>query len=253
MGNTITMTEHNINTIVIVGTQRSGTTWLMQVLSQIPSFRVYGEVFREIRSPEFRGDPALKPDKFFLEYQEHSSGTPLKYVDEILATEKKVTVFKIMYDQIRRNRGLFSLLASENVLVINVERYNIFEMALSKCIARRTGIYHTDSDGTFEGFTLEYSVIYRLMLKEKLKKLISPRIIRLMSKNYNYFVYERLLENFTPLIELLEKTLGISNLQLDPTETKWKKTSKSKKDNTVLNYEEISRKLQKSIFKEYIK
>lgn len=254
MGSKVNMTKSVIDTIVLVGTQRSGTTWLMQVLKQEPSFNVFGEVFREIRSPQFKGDPALQPDLFFLEYKDvNSKNTCIGYVKDVLAKDNKTTVFKIMYDQIRRNTGLLSLLSSENVLVLNVERYNIFDMALSKCLARRSGVFHAENEIAIESFVLDYNLIYSLMIKEKLKKLVFPSLIRLMSKNYGYFIYEDLLKDFSALCQEIENHLGIENLELNPSDTKWKKTSKSNKNKAILNYDEITNRLSKSLFKKYIK
>jgi LPS sulfotransferase NodH len=254
MGSEVKMTKSAIDTIVIVGTQRSGTTWLMQVLNQEPRFNVFGEVFREIRLPQFRGDPALKPDMFFLDYKDlNSNATTLDYVENVLAEDNKVTVFKIMYDQIRRNSGLFSLLKSKNVLVLNVERYNIFDIALSKCLARRTGVFHAEGDLEIPSFKLEYNKIYTMLVKEKIKQVICPPIVKFSSTNYGYFLYEDLLQDFSPLVRELSNRLGIENLELNPSDTKWKKTSKSNKNKAILNYDEITNRLSKSLFKKYIK
>ncbi|MDO6712206.1 hypothetical protein Q4567_15835 [Aliiglaciecola sp. 2_MG-2023] len=248
------MTNAAIDTIVLVGTQRSGTTWIMQVLKQETSFNVFGEVFREIRSPEFKGDPALKPDLFYLEYKDkYNDSSSINYVKKVLAEDQKITVFKVMYDQVRRNTGLLKLLASPNVLVINVERKNIFEMALSKCIAYKTGIYHAEKELTYDGFHLKYRTIYSRLWKESIKKRIFPSLIRLFSKNYSYFVYEDLVKDFSILEAEIKGYLNIQSLTLDSSSTKWKKTSKTNKYSAILNFDDITTRLKSSIFKGYVK
>ena len=241
-----------IKTIVVVGTQRSGTTWIMQVLSQYEGFRVYGEVFREIHSDEFKGDPALKPPQFYLEYCENHSKNPLKFVNETLRENGKITVIKLMYDQIRRAPELLKLISNPNVLVINVERENIYEVALSKCIARKTGIYHSSTEQNVEQFELSYSFIYKLMLKEKLKKLVFPSTVKVFAKNYHYFSYEELLKDFYPLEKFIDSNINLAEFSFDFKKTKWKKTEKNKKHSTIVNLDLIRKKLKKSMFKGYV-
>ena len=249
------MSTDKIKTIVVVGTQRSGTTWLMQVLSQVPSFVVYGEVFREIYLRDFRGDPSLKPPMFYLDYisDKNNKQSPMAYVDSVLAIESKVTVFKIMYDQIRRNKKLLRLLADPRTLTINLQRADIFELALSKCLARKTGVFHADRGLEIQKFEIEYNKLYSLLLKEKVKELIFPLLIKKYSKHYLHFVYEDLLNNFENFPFLLNQHTTIDTKFIDPSNTKWKKTAKAAKYEAISNFDDINGKLKRSIFKRYAK
>lgn len=247
--------QNQIKRIVVVGTQRSGTTWLMQVLSQIPQFNVYGEVFREIYMADFKGDPSLKPPMFFLDYlqNEQANASALDYVDNVLVQENKIVVFKIMYDQIRRNRDLLNLIADKHTLTINVQRLDIFEVALSKCIATKTGIFHTSGSLELTEFKVKYQTIYNLLMKEKIKEFIFPNLIKWFSKNYFHFTYEGLLENFDALSSTVEKLTHVDVSGVNPKKTKWKKTSKTSKHKAISNFDEINGKLKKSIFRAYAK
>ncbi|GAB5379939.1 MAG: hypothetical protein Alis3KO_14820 [Aliiglaciecola sp.] len=243
-----------IDTIVIIGTQRSGTTWLMQVLSQEPTFRVYGEVFREIRSDQFKGDPALRPNMFYLEYCEAKQDkSAMSYVSEVLAEPNKTTVLKLMYDQVRRAPRLRKLLSSPNVLVINVERINIFEIALSKSIARYTGVYHSSGDSQVKEFPLPYQTVYRLMMQEKIKQIICPPLVKWYSKHYYYFSYEELVSNISLIQDALKQHFSHSLVIFDAKSTKWKKTSQSNKYSAIKNFDEINSRLSNSVFREYVK
>lgn len=245
----------NIENIVVIGTQRSGTTWLMQVLKQIPQFQVYGEVFREIYSSEFKGDQALQPPKFYLDYSKDLGYKPtcIRYIKDVLEVEGKITIFKVMYDQIRRNPRLWYLISNKNTLVINMERDNIFEIAISKCIARNSGIFHTQKQISHKGFYIQYKSVFRLIIKERLKALFFPAAIKAVSSHYIYVVYEKLLVDFAPIISAVEEHTAININNVDPHNTKWKKTEQNEKHKTVINFNEINQKLSKSIFRRYAK
>lgn len=242
-----------IDTILVVGTQRSGTTWIMQLLSQVVSFKVYGEVFREISVSEFAGDSSLKPVRFYLDYaKDKENCSPINYVNDVLRLDERVVVCKVMYDQIRRNPRLISLLRKKNVLVINFERKDIFEIALSKCIARETGVFHSENGIKETTIFIKYRKVYELMVKEIVKKLFFPYFLRYISKNYSYFVYEEALVDISPLENIISDVTPVKNIKLRPDRTRWKKVDKATKYRTIGNFSEIKDRLENSILRRFV-
>lgn len=242
-----------IKNIVIVSTQRSGTTWLMQVLSQVEIFRTYGEVFREINSDEFGGDPALKPSKFYQEYKHSKKVSSEKYscceyVKEILTETGKVTVYKIMYDQIKRNLPMISLLRDKNTLVINIKRTDLFEIILSRFIAMNSGVFHSEKDVKLPQVHFDKSLFKRRLLIEQAKLSLGPLFVRFFSRNYSVFEYESLVRDFSPLSDLLAKYFPEENFTLDPRKTRWKKSKKTSKHNTVSNLDELRKHFKDASF-----
>ena len=240
-----------INTVVVVGTQRSGSTWLMQVLSQDSKFRVYGEVFREIVSSEFAGDPALKPMEFFYEYRKKSGNDPVGYLDTVLGdSADKVVCFKVMYDQIRRTPSILKVLSRTDVLVINLYRADLLEVVLSKILARRTGVYHADKNMRYSAENVSYRKVFMMLTKECIKKAIFPSIIRRYSQNFVSVSYEELVQDFGILRTKLDDFLEVA--VDDPKATKWKQTPKNEKYSAIENYQYIKKRYDKSFLRRFI-
>jgi len=235
-------------TIVIVSSQRSGSTWLMQVLAQTPEFRVYGEVFREITSTEFRGDPELKPPLFYTEHD----GSVQSYIEK-LRDGDKVVVVKLMYDQINKNPELIRFLTKKNVLLINLIRRNVLDIALSKLIARGTGIYHRENS-TLEGsIYIKLSTLKIMMCKELVKNLVCPFILKLLSRNYYFYEYEKIVPDIMPLETQLKSSFKGNDISLDSSLTKWKKTKTESKVTSIENYDELILNLRKGLFRRFVK
>lgn len=237
-----------LNTIVIVSSQRSGSTWLMQVLAQVTGFRVYGEVFREITSEQFRGDPALKPPLFYTEH----AGNVESYI-ETLRSDNKVVVVKLMYDQIVKNPELVRFLSKKNILVINLTRTNVFDISISKSIARATGVYHRENDDLDGSIYIKLRDLKVMMSKELIKNFVYPIFLKIISHNYYHYEYEKIVKDISLLESQLKENFNEFGLTLDSSLTKWKKTKTESKMTSIRNYNELVAGLEKGMFKRFLK
>lgn len=224
--------------IAVVSTQRSGSTWLMQVIDNLKSVDAYGEIFREITSDEFAGDPKLKPEKMYYDYLSESYISASDYLDEQFSSNDHKVAFKIMYDQIWRDKSCFPMLFRKDLSIVHLIRHDVFAIATSKFVARSSGVWHSASSVDYTGFNVSIFDFKKQIYKELLKKFLAKILFRFVYVKTLELSYEKLTSGDVGELTRFASFMGMELKDLDMS-TKWKKQSDSGKSNAISNYKEL--------------
>ncbi|MCP3915443.1 MAG: hypothetical protein GY711_07805 [bacterium] len=138
---------------VVLSTQRTGSTWLVEHLHAHPSIFMFAELFLNEGDglPKFVGDGALP---FFNTYaRKHEMGggwlsqrrVLREYLDEVYQPREgiRATGFKLMYSQVPRIFQLMLHLARRRAKVVHLVRRNLVDVFLSKKAREQRGFAHS--------------------------------------------------------------------------------------------------------------
>jgi len=141
---------------VLLSTQRSGSTWVVDTLNSHPRVVAYSELFMHGSEgrPKWGGERGLVYWRTFLE----EKGSPRsrlvraywlwRYLGRAYASQPGVDAagFKLMYSQLRVSRPLLPVLVLRRVRIIHLIRRNALDILLSKeAGAARGGTLHARS------------------------------------------------------------------------------------------------------------
>ena len=134
---------------VLVGTQRSGTTYIRQCLNSHEDILCHGEIFLKNYPGEVGYFKSIKGQccHTFL----HAFMRPLqvrKYLDYYYSqSDYQATGFKLMYSQVRwipySFPSVLRYINNNNVAVIHLVRHNVLKTYVSREVAKRRKIYHS--------------------------------------------------------------------------------------------------------------
>ncbi len=139
---------------ILLATQRSGSSWVQEMLNSHPDLKVYNELFQvdaegisiwEPRDIEFANTylkthmrvPWLSRDYWTIRYVRHVFRQP----------DVRGVGFKYMYDQVRHSRAVLPYAAVARVPVVHLIRKNLLDVVISSALAKATGFYHRPTDG----------------------------------------------------------------------------------------------------------
>lgn len=135
---------------VLLTTQRSGSTWVMDVLNQCPQTEGHGELF--LPQPRLKPPIAERADfPRFIEQRRDGVVTgprPLvtwRYLNSLYARPGCIG-FKLMYSQLAVQPEILAFLVWRRISIVHLVRQNVFEIFLSEQRAKTTGTSHRRSD-----------------------------------------------------------------------------------------------------------
>ncbi len=150
---------------VLLSTQRSGSSWLLDQLHAQPRIFMHAELFLNEGKglPRFAGDGRLP---FFNTWEAEASsraGWNAKrralrdYFDLVFAARDGIeaTGFKLMYSQLRRVPELLAHLAWRRVKVVHLIRRNLLDVYLSRKAREVRGFAHARQGEAVEEVSLE--------------------------------------------------------------------------------------------------
>lgn len=139
---------------ILLATQRTGSSWVQEMLNSHPEIRVHTELFLAGAS----GYPRWEPSQIeFLDsyLERHMAGAGpiarsywrLRYLRRIFQQPGiRAVGFKFMYDQIRRSPEVMAYAAARQVGVVHLIRRNLLDTVISAKLAATTGLYHLAGD-----------------------------------------------------------------------------------------------------------
>jgi len=186
--------------IIILTTQRTGSTWLITLLNNYKNIQEFGEPF--INNNYINNIYNLNDERF--EYYNYIKKNNLKnnfknikkYIQNLENySESNITIFKIMYSQIKKNIRLILLLFNKNTYIIHLKRENIYESIISSIYSEKTKTTHI--------LNKENRKINRIFIN---KKLLKKRkfLIMIYRSFFSFFIY----------IFLSKKTINIEYQEL---------------------------------------
>lgn len=139
---------------ILLATQRTGSTWVQEMLNSHPGVKVYNEFF--LRGA--KGTPQWKPNdiEFANAFLEERARPPkavtrrywtVKFLDRIFDQPTvRVVGFKLMYDQALYSPEVLLYAAVRRIAVIHLVRRNLLDVVVSSKLAEASGIYHIATD-----------------------------------------------------------------------------------------------------------
>jgi len=141
------MRSHHPRRLVLFTTQRSGSTWLFDVL-RYGGAKVYGELFRD----GIEGDsPFVAHDRVRYAASDHRTTVrPLgvwRYLQYVYGDGAEPVVgVKLMYRQARMVPEALPVLRAMGARLVHLVRRNSLDVLVSEAVARQVGIWHTTTD-----------------------------------------------------------------------------------------------------------
>jgi LPS sulfotransferase NodH len=138
---------------VLLSTQRSGSTWVIDMLNSHPAVIAYSELLLEGASgrPKWGG---AKDRDFWNDYFETARARRpsmdrrdllFEYLDSVYAARNdcRAIGFKLMYGQFGAFPELLDYMEERDVAVVPLIRENPVDVLLSKAIAVQRGVFHS--------------------------------------------------------------------------------------------------------------
>ncbi len=189
---------------VIFATQRTGSSWLMDLLDSQPAIASYDELF--LAGASGNGYWGRTDREFFEPYYAHHRrrANPveralwgLRYVADLYAPRPHLQAIgmKLMYEQIWKNPVLWAYVVRHRVRVIHLTRRNLLDIVISEetALARKT-FHAVDGDAVqTPAVTLDPDdVVARLKTLEYRIK-VAHRLLVALPVSYYETEYETLL------------------------------------------------------------
>jgi LPS sulfotransferase NodH len=233
---------------VIVGTQRTGTTYIRTMLDNHPDVRCIGEAFLKAKKgSEYFHTYVDERNIGFLQRTLHKKRVLNEYLDVIYGQEQfKAIGFKLMLNQ--SNPLLKRYFDERRVKVIVLVRENILKTLLSRETAKRRNVFHLKGDQRqFEKITLDCEdLVARLDKIEREKE----QLRGFTDGEALHVTYEQVLENgqreFRRMLSYIEvdddRTLHSPLVKINPNSIR----------DIVSNYEEVEKVLMQSAYGRYL-
>jgi LPS sulfotransferase NodH len=158
--------EHaGLRPFVLLSKQRSGSTWLMDLLDSHPQVRVYAELFHA----SGYGRPRVGRNRDVLYWKSYTALHPARtrmeklrlyfqYLDSEVFRPRPGNAavgFKLMYNQAATELGLLAYLCVRGVSVVHLIRRNHLDAILSEETSLLRGVAHAESGARLDELQIE--------------------------------------------------------------------------------------------------
>lgn len=249
---------------ILVTTQRSGSTWVIDMLNSHPQIAAYGELFLD----KGKGSPTWCGGKdvtfwntYFEEVQVPFKKTikPLfifKYLNHVysLRSSIKSVGFKLMYPQMERfRRELLAYIFLNKILIIHLIRANHLDVILSQSTAAFRGVYHLRNSEDTENVKLHLNVSQLVeQLQQQEEKILQAKSwYSKLGLPYMEVIYEELVadrHSFNAVLSFLGIKADATKLS-----SSLKKINPKSHAELIENYDSVRHVLQKTKFCELLR
>lgn len=245
----------NRTRFVTVSTQRSGSTWLTDMLNSHPDVASYTELFLS----QGRGAPEwgqYKDVVYWQTYRHSLKGAkrhirPLglfQYIDGVLAQhpDKHALGFKLMYGQIAKLPESLLYLRSRKLRIIHLVRKNILDVVLSGAAKSARKMAHAPQGTAVESIRvrLEPDWLLRQLTRRQREQRIFSLVLGRLGLPYLELYYEDIVADKRGLAPCLA-FLGCQAISLDSTLSK---LNPSRHSELIENFSEVSQALATTRF-----
>lgn len=220
---------------IIYSTQRSGTSWLVDLLDNHPETYCFGEMFLK--------RPTL-PKRFYHYQQDNAGVRPFSTNTYLRKFEEKTDSFKaagfnLMYNHSCRYPEVLIRATIKQYKIIHLVRRSHFDKIISAKLRQKSDIAHITDKNTKEPedtITLDPEEIKRDLKKRKIEYVLHRNLLRLLPTPKHTVCYNDMTDNFSETMTDIADFLDISD---GPWNTKFSKVNKRSKEEVVENYDEI--------------
>jgi LPS sulfotransferase NodH len=242
---------------VLITTQRSGSTWIVEMLNSHSCVTMYSELFllANKEKPTWAGNKNIflwNAYRKQIKKNNRTSFLPLdlfRYLDQVYSPASQVDAkgFKLMYNQLIKTPLILVYLLVKRVSIIHLIRENVLDVLLSEKATIVRGMAHS-KDGSHEKIEIHLeanSLITALNWKMR-KILVSRFFLANLGLPYKEIVYEDMLSGKYGFEHILD-FIGIDK-NSDKLKATLQKLNKSKYEDLIYNYDEVYDILKNSKF-----
>jgi LPS sulfotransferase NodH len=241
-----------LNKYVIFTTQRTGSSWLVDMLHNNNNIASYAELFRLNVNQDF---PSYceKDIKLFNRWK--VTYNPIfefsrrkKQINELVLLnndKKNVTTFgcKIMYNQVNKNKQLLRNSFVFFDKFIHLKRRDHLRVAISHVFMEQTGVSHSDSDVDLEPIEVNISnIVYYLKVIKKEEKRMDSLLKKYAAEKYIVCYYEDLVESTNEVMAKIHEHIGVKHTH---PASNFKKINNSDLNDMIINYDDLIFTLKK--------
>ena len=141
-----------ISKFAVVTTQRTGSSWLIDLLNSHPEIRSFSEVFLDQRRAQATPKGALTPPQWYAGFRTETHSrwpwTMSKYLDLLESWSEGASSvgFKLMYNQWLVHPELLIEMARRRYRILHLRRRNSLDIVLSLKRMKETGVAHRLGD-----------------------------------------------------------------------------------------------------------
>lgn len=250
--------QHPITKFCLLTTQRSGSTWLNELLGSHPEVKLFpGEIFLDRPSQNNIGWIDHPNFKTFYDYshQENVSRpwVTFDYLDEIdkYPGEHKAIGFHLMYNQLADYPEILFRLIVDGYKIIHLERQNYLDTLISMANMNRRNIVHSRNNVEVSAIHLDIDVLWNSLCRQEEKIAIVKRLIRFLPMKSFKVTYESLRGDRERKLHDIAKFLGVSSQDIQ-FQSSLKKISQGSYSEKIENFEQVRQKLMGTRYERFI-
>ena len=245
-----------VSKFIILTTQRSGSTWLMDMLDNHPNIKVYNELFLNMDNKSKWADPN---QPIFYNYEKTTPGKrpwkTIKYLNNLYTYDGQYDAigFKLMYDHLFRKPEILVNLLSEGYKIVHLVRENSIDVMLSYAIARENKRFFTEQEVENKKIHLNPHEFNKQVKKQDFKVNLARIILAALPNKILNISYDNLKDNQRETLTKITQFLSVPNVdnQEEITITLKKINQKSPAE-VIENYSEIKAIFTGTKFAKYL-
>lgn len=251
-------TKYPTTKFCLLTTQRSGSTWLNELLGSHPEVKLFsGEIFLDRPSHNNIGwidDPNFIT---FYDYQQKNEiyrpWVTFSYLDKIdnYPGDHKAIGFHLMYNQLSDYPEILYRLIVDGYKIIHLERQNYLDTLISMANMNRRNIVHSRNSMEVTPICLDVDNLWASLYRQEEKISIVKRLIRFLPIKVIKVTYESLLCDCKEQLYGIAKFLGVSTKDIK-FESSLKKISKGSYAEKIENFEQVYQKLAGTKYERFI-
>ncbi len=246
---------------IILSTQRSGSTWLVESLTSHPSVVCHGELFiQRPRQPTppwgARGASVFEAYRSSLPwYRRRSAAAVSRYLDGIYSFPPGVVAvgFKLMYGQLEHHPALMGELRQRSVRVVHLLRSNALDVIISKRAAAARGLHHlpVEEPVPVTRLQLDAARLPGQLERQEREQRKGRRLLERLQLPTHDVEYETLLAGSSALAEVLE-FLGVPAGDVGSLSPRIQRILSRRREETIENFDAVTRALRGTRYERYL-
>jgi len=230
---------------VVLASQRTGSSWLMDLLNQQPRSEAFGELFL----PQHQTSPGVLSNTYprFIDWKPTGRLArrlrTFSYCDG-LYSRSAIVGFKLMYSQLKVYPELLVYFKLKQIRLVHLVRRNDLDTVVSEQLAASTGVFHRRSNGQHSdvaNLRLDPAHVVRRVRRLRRTKQTARWLIQiggLCSKEVAY-------EDLVAQPEALERITAYLGMHSDASrESHLRRVRRQPLDMLISNYAEIAAALR---------
>lgn len=234
----------------LLSTQRSGTTWLIDLLHGHPDIQAYAEAFNDYPARRKAVVDHLTPPIRLYEYrQQNQRQRPwliFDFVDHVteMSNGRSAVGFKLMYKNVAAHPEVLLKMAKERFRIIHLVRENGLDVVLSSQFMAERGRSHTASDMETERVSINAAKVAQQLHRHERAIWKARTILKLLPVQSMEVSYTDLQQNTVEVMRRLSRFLDVSPDYASDLQSRLKRVNPGYHWEKIENYDEVRSALE---------